>query len=284
MSGVLFVVATPIGNLEDISHRAVRILGQVSTIAAEDTRSLARLLAHLGIPSPRVLSFFEGNEAARTAELVRVLESGTDVALVSEAGMPGISDPGQRLVAAAVAAGIRVEVIPGPVAAVSALVGSGLPTDSFLFLGFPPRADGPRRQLFGSLREHGATLVLYESPERAAATLSDLSDALGPDRRAVLARELTKRFEEYRRGTLGELREQYADAPPRGEVTLVVEGQGHGRNPAPAPAEDIEARMRALLDSGLGPKDAAARLMVLTGQPRRVLYQLALSLMRERDR
>lgn len=280
-SGLLHVVATPIGNLEDMTYRAVRVLSEVDVIAAEDTRAASRLLGHYGIRAPRVVSFFEGNEAARTAALIEDLRAGRRVALISEAGMPGISDPGERLIRAAVAAGVRVEVVPGPVAAIAGLVASGLPTDRFLFLGFPPREAGARRQLFGALRRDTATLIFYEAPDRVGATCADLCDALGPERPAVLARELTKLHEEFVRAPLGELAGRYASEAPRGECTLLVQGAGADAE-APA-AVDIEAEMRALLAQGLGPRDAAARLVVITGKPRRQLYQLALALGRERD-
>ncbi len=279
MAGTLYVVATPIGNLEDMSARAVRVLGEVSLIAAEDTRTAARLLGHFGVKAPRVVSFFEGNEAARATELAAELEAGRDVAVISEAGMPGISDPGERAVRAAVEVGAPVVVIPGPVAAVVALVASGLPSAPFLFVGFPPREEGPRRELFGSLRATPATLIFYESPERAGAALADLRDAMGGERRASLSRELTKMYEEHVRGTLAELAERFAEVAPRGECTLVVEGAPEG---AGAEEVNVEGELRALLESGLGPKDAAARLVVRTGKPRRQLYQLALSLLRER--
>lgn len=277
-AGVLRVVATPIGNLEDITYRAVRVLSEAEVIAAEDTRTAARLLGHYGIRAPRVVSFFEGNEAARTASLIEDLAAGRQVALISEAGMPGISDPGERLVRAAIAAGVRVEVIPGAVAAITALVASGLPTGRFLFVGFPPREAGARRQLFGSLRQEAGTLVFYEAPDRVGASCADLRDAFGPERPAVLARELTKLYEELVRAPLGELAERYAAAAPRGECVLLVQGADAE---AAVGEQDIEAEMRALLAQGLGPKDAAARLVVTTGKPRRQLYQLALALKRE---
>jgi len=276
MAGTLYVVATPIGNLEDMTMRAVRILREADLIAAEDTRSAAVLLGHFGIAGVPVRSLFEGNEAARTEELVVALSGGARVAVISEAGTPAVSDPGQRLVAACAEAGIRVEVVPGPSAVIAALVGSGLPTNEFRFIGFPPREAGARQQVFGTLRADTATLVLYEAPDRVGATLADLRDALGGTRRAVLARELTKKFEEFVRGTLSELADRYADEAPRGECSIVVEG-GSGEV-----VMDVEAEMRALLADGLGPKDAAARLVVKTGKPRRELYQLALALKRER--
>ena len=281
-AGTLFIVGTPIGNLEDLSPRAARVLREADVIAAEDTRSAKTLLAQadaLGHVNPvrRLMSYFEGNEAEREDEIHDLLAQGRDVAIISEAGMPGVSDPGARAVAAAIDAGARVEVIPGPNAAIAALVASGLASDRFMFLGFPPRETGARQQLFGTLRDQSATLIFYESPERLGATLADLAAALGSDRRASLGRELTKLHEEHVRGTLSELAERYADAPPRGECTLVVAGGS-----AAAPVVDITAELRRLLESGLGPRDAAARLVVVTGKPRRQLYQLALSLSREK--
>lgn len=283
MEGTLYIVGTPIGNLEDFSPRAARILREVGLVAAEDTRSAKTLLNHADVDGPvnperRVISYFEGNEAERFAEIHDALAQGRDVAIISEAGMPGISDPGSRAVAEAIKVGAKIEVIPGPNAALAALVASGLPTDRFTFLGFPPREAGPRQELFGSLRNEVATLVFYEAPDRVGATLADLAAAFGGERRASLGRELTKLHEEHVRGTLTELAAKYADTPPRGECTLVVQG-GSG-----AHAEiDIEGELRKLLAQGLGPKDAAQRLVVLTGKPRRQLYQLALSLERAQD-
>jgi 16S rRNA (cytidine1402-2'-O)-methyltransferase len=279
---VLYVVGTPIGNLEDMSMRAARILREADVIAAEDTRSAKTLLFNidpLGMVNKRrrLVSYFEGNEAVRSEEIVAALREGSRVALISEAGMPGISDPGARVVEAAIEAGAKVEVVPGPSAVLAALLGSGLPSDRFTFLGFPPRDDGPRRELFGTLRDDVATLIFYEAPDRVGATLADLAAAFGADRKASLGRELTKLHEEHVRGTLSELAVKYAETPPRGECTLVVEG-GSGE----APSVDIEAELRKLLAEGLGPKDAAQRLVVKTGKPRRQLYQLALSLQREK--
>lgn len=275
-AGTLYIVATPLGNLEDITRRAARVLGEVDVVAAEDTRSAQRLLDHLGLRPPRLVSYFEGNEAERSAELVAALTGGASVALISEAGTPAISDPGERLVRAAIEAGVRVEPIPGPVAAIAALIASGLPTARFTFLGFPPREPGPRRELLGSLRAEPGTLVFYESPNRLADTLADMAAAFGAARRASVARELTKIHEEHVRAPLGELAARYEAAPPRGECTVVVEGA-----PPSAPAVDVEAEVRRLLREGLGPKDVAARLVVVTGKPRRQLYQLALALQRE---
>lgn len=276
-AGVLYVVATPIGNLEDITYRAARVLAEVDVIAAEDTRRTGQLLRHLGVEPRRVVSFFEGNEAARSEELAGELAGGASVALVSDAGTPAISDPGQRLVARALAGGARVEVVPGPSAAVTALVASGLPSDRFLFVGFPPRKPGARRELFAGLRREPATLILYEAPDRVADTLADLAASLGGERRAAVARELTKLHEEVVRGPLAELAAEFAASPRRGEHTLVVAGAGEVEE-----AEiDLEGAVRQLLAEGLGPKDVAARLVARTGVPRRRLYQLALSLARE---
>jgi 16S rRNA (cytidine1402-2'-O)-methyltransferase len=283
VSGTLFVVGTPIGNLEDLSLRAARVLREADLIAAEDTRSAKTLLVHVDAlgpvnPARRVVSYFEGNEAERAQDILAALAAGQRVAVISEAGMPGISDPGARVIAAAVEAAARVEVIPGPSAALAALVGSGLPTHRFTFLGFPPREAGARRELFGTLRDDISTLIFYEAPDRVGATLADLSAALGPERRASLGRELTKIYEEHVRGTLAELATRYATTPPRGECTIVVEG-GTGD----APEIDIEGELAKLLAAGLGPKDAAQRLVVVTGKPRRQLYQLALSLQRAKS-
>jgi 16S rRNA (cytidine1402-2'-O)-methyltransferase len=269
--GTLYIVPTPIGNLEDITLRALRILSEVALVAAEDTRAAQRLLNHHGIKKP-CISYFEGNEAARAADLTARLTAGEDIAVISEAGMPGISDPGHRLVAATIAVGLPVVVLPGPSAAVTALVGSGLPTDRFYFVGFPPRDAGPRGELFGRLRSCDATLIFYEAPGRTAETLADLAAAFG-DRPACVARELSKIHEELRRGSLSELAAHYAPEAPRGEVTIIVGG-------AEGPLEeiDLEEEVRRRVEAGEGAKEIAARLSLRTGQPRRRIYQLALAL------
>jgi 16S rRNA (cytidine1402-2'-O)-methyltransferase len=282
MSGTLFIVGTPIGNLEDLTLRAARVLREADVVAAEDTRSAMTLLRHvdaLGAANParKLISYFEGNEAEREDQIVEAVQQGKTVAVISEAGMPGISDPGARVVAAAVEAGVKIDVIPGPNAALAALVASGVPTDRFTFFGFPPRETGARQELFGTLRNEVATLIFYEAPDRVGATLADLAAALGAERRASLGRELTKLHEEHVRGTLGELAAKYASEAPRGECTLVVAGGAAAETNV-----DIEAELRKLLAQGLGPKDAAQRLVVVTGKPRRQLYQLALSLQREK--
>ena len=274
--GCLYVIGTPIGNLEDATPRSRRLLAEVDLIAAEDTRTAKHLLDHLQIECPSLVSYFEGNEAARTSQLLSELDLGKSIGLISEAGMPGVSDPGQRLIEAAGRAGHKVVPIPGPSAVISAVVGSGLPTDRFTFVGFLPRESGGRRRALGELRARPETLIFYESPERVGACLRDMVEAFGPDRPAVLARELTKMYEEFVRGTCESLAAKYADTSPRGECTLVIGGASEGEE---TPI-DLEAAVRELLLEGLGPKDVASRLMVRTGKPRRELYQLALSLKR----
>ncbi len=243
-------------------------------IAAEDTRSARHLLDRHEIAGKKLVSYFDGNEAERSVQLLERLRGGEDVALISEAGTPGVSDPGHRLITRAIEAGVTVTVIPGPSAAVTALVGSGLPTDEFYFVGFLPRESGRRRERLGALRTLPATLLFYEAPGRTGATLADLAEVLGATRRGCVARELTKLYEELRRGTLAELAALYAETAPRGEVTLVIEG-------APAGAEtvvDVEAEVRRRVDAGESPKEIAAAVALLTGKPRRMIYQLALSL------
>jgi 16S rRNA (cytidine1402-2'-O)-methyltransferase len=278
-TGTLYVVATPIGNLEDITLRALRILKEVPVIAAEDTRTAQQLLTHFEIARPTIVSFFEGNEVGRTEHLLARLRGGDDVAVISEAGTPGISDPGAHLVAAAVTAGIRVVPIPGPSAVITALVASGLPTDSFHFVGFAVREGGPRLQALAKLRTIEATLVFYEAGNRTAATLQDLAGVLGSGRRAVVARELTKIHEELARGTLEELAQRFVETPPRGEVTIVVAG---------APEEiasespiDVEAEVKRRLANHESPKEIAAALALQTGKPKRQIYQLAVALKRD---
>jgi 16S rRNA (cytidine1402-2'-O)-methyltransferase len=280
-AGTLFVVATPIGNLEDLSPRAGRALREAEIVVAEDTRTARQLLAAArrageSRAEPLVLSCYDANEGARAEEVADRLRGGAQVALVSEAGTPLVSDPGYRIVKAAIAAGARVVPVPGPAAMLAALVGSGLPPDRFLFHGFPPRKSGARRRLFESLRALPATLVFYESPLRAAATLADLAAVLGADRPACLARELTKEHEELVRDTLGALAARYATDRPLGEVTLVVAG-------APADAaedewddERVAEQAAALAARGVSARDAARELATLTGRPRRDVYRIVL--------
>lgn len=224
MSGSLYVIATPIGNLEDVSYRAVRILGEVDALACEDTRITRKLLERYGIARPRqMFACHEHNEARSARGIVKLLDEGRTVGLVSDAGMPSISDPGFRVVAAALEAGHRIEVVPGPSAVTAALVASGLPTSSFVFLGFAPRKPGQRRRWLEAEAQVPHTLVMFESPHRLAALLADALAVLG-DRRAAVAVELTKMFERVDRGWLSELAERSAEGESRGEVTVVVAG------------------------------------------------------------
>jgi len=277
--GTLYVVATPIGNLDDMTLRAIKVLKEVPVIAAEDTRSAQNLLRHFEIARPTMVSFFEGNEAGRTEHLLARLRGGDDVALISEAGTPGVSDPGARLVAAAVAAGVRVVPVPGASAALAALVASGLPSDEFYFVGFPARDGGPRLQAFAKLRNVEGTLVVYEAPGRAAATLHDLAAVLGDGRRACVARELTKVHEELVRGTLKELTARFGENAPRGEVTIIVEGAA--ASAVEQPAVDVEAEVKRRLADGESPKEIAAALAITSGKPKRQIYQLAVALKRD---
>jgi 16S rRNA (cytidine1402-2'-O)-methyltransferase len=274
--GTLYLVATPIGNLEDLSHRAVRILGEVDLIAAEDTRAAQVLLQRYALRRPLV-SYFEGNEAERAEELLVRLQEGARVALISQAGTPGISDPGYRLVELCRRAGVRLEVLPGPSAVVTALCAAGLPTDRFLFIGFPPRTEEKRRLSFARVRTVDATLVLYEAPGRVPDTLVDLLTVLG-DRDAAVCRELTKVHEEVVRGKLSELAAMYGRAPARGEVTLVVDGAPRGATVDES--IDLGAEVRRGVAAGRSAKEIAAELSLKTGKPRRLIYQLAVSLKR----
>ncbi|MDW7980369.1 MAG: 16S rRNA (cytidine(1402)-2'-O)-methyltransferase [Verrucomicrobiales bacterium] len=218
--GTLYLVATPIGNLQDITLRALAVLKNCDFIAAEDTRRTGLLLKHFGITKP-LLSYYKFNEARRARELIELLRTGKTVALVTDAGTPGISDPGQRVVEAAVAAGMRVEPVPGPCAFIAALTASGLPTDEVHFLGFLPRKPGQRRAKLESLRAIPGTLVLYEAPHRLDKLLTELCEVF-PNRRVVLARELTKKFEEFLRGTPSELRELAGARRLKGEFVIVI--------------------------------------------------------------
>ena len=223
MTGKLFVVGTPIGNLEDITFRAVRVLREADVVAAEDTRRTGVLLAHFEIRKPLV-SCHEFNEARRSTELLQQLRDGARVAIVSDAGMPTLSDPGLRMVRAALEAGISVEIIPGPSAITAALAGSGLAAEPFLFYGFLPHKSAQRRKVLSELAPLPWTLVFFESPHRVVKSLTDLRDVLG-NRRVVLARELTKKFEEFARGDLDSLLKMLENRAVKGEITLVIEGR-----------------------------------------------------------
>ena len=222
MIGTLYLVATPIGNLEDITHRAVRVLSEVKVIACEDTRHTRKLLNHYGI-NTKTISYHEHNERERAGELLKVLEAGADVAIVSDAGTPGISDPGFQLARIAIESGAQVVPIPGPSALISAVIASGLPTDEFYFGGFLPARSGARRTRLAELRSIPATLIFYEAPHRIAASLRDAFEVLG-ERQAVVARELTKMHEEIARGSLSELATRFSSGEhARGEMVLIID-------------------------------------------------------------
>jgi 16S rRNA (cytidine1402-2'-O)-methyltransferase len=268
MPGTLYLVATPIGNLADITYRAVETLKSVAAIACEDTRQTRKLLDHYGIARPMV-SYHEHNEDARTGDLLTRLLAGEDIALVSDAGTPLISDPGYRLVSSAAEAGVQVVPIPGASAVLSALSASGLPTDSFCFHGFAPRKSGERQRLFASLAGTGMVHVFYESPHRVLETLEDLERALG-DPPVVAARELTKLHEEFLRGRASEVRAKLASRDlVRGEFTLVV-----GKPETSAETEEltIPEEVRALEKAGLPRMDAIKEVARRRGLPKREVY------------
>lgn len=254
----LFVVATPLGNLGDLSHRAEEVLRTVPVVAAEDTRRIRGLLSHLDA-HPKVLSFHAHSPERRTTVLLEILAEGRDVALVTDAGTPGVSDPGETLVAEVRAAGFVVVPIPGPSAVTTALSASGLPADRYLFLGFIPRKGRERERLLAQAAESPWTVVLYEAPPRLADLLADLEEVAGPDRPAVVARELTKLYEEFRAGTVAELAAYYRESEPRGEITVVVSGRPEAASPVTPP--DAGERAVQLLATGMSRKDAVQQLV-----------------------
>ena len=273
MPGTLYVVATPIGNLEDMTFRAVRTLKEVAVIACEDTRQTRKLLAHFAIAT-RMVSYHEHNERERTAELLTELESGGAVALVSDAGTPLISDPGFRLVQAAVAHGITVTPIPGASAAMTALSAAGLETDSFRFVGFPAVKTSQRRREIEEWKDLRETVILYEAPHRILATLTDIADVLGPERRVVVGRELTKMHEEFLRGTAREVHDNLAGRPViKGEITLLI---------APAPEvavepaadTDLRAEVAGLVASGAAKMEAIKQVAAKYGLGKRDVYKV----------
>jgi 16S rRNA (cytidine1402-2'-O)-methyltransferase len=274
--GTLVLVATPIGNLGDLPPRAVQALAEADTIACEDTRRTRQLLSHAGVAAgSRLVAVNDHTEAAQVRTILARLDAGQRVAVVTDAGMPAISDPGQRLVAAVVAAGHRVEVVPGPSAALAALVVSGLPTARFCFEGFLPRKGRSRSERLAELSTERRTIVLFEAPHRVRQTVADLADALGPLRPVAVARELTKVFEEVWRGTLESAVAHLASVEPRGEYVLVVGG-------APAPeapsADDLEEALRARLEAGVDKRSAIAEVASELGVPKRQVYEAALRL------
>jgi 16S rRNA (cytidine1402-2'-O)-methyltransferase len=271
----LYVVGTPIGNLEDMTFRAVRILQTVDIIAAEDTRHTGKLLQHFEIKTPQV-SYHEHNRTSRIPELLEHLTNDKAIALVSDAGMPGISDPGYELVKACIEAGIAVVPIPGASAAITALSAAGLPTDRFVFEGFLPAKSQQRREHLESLQTESRTLIFYESPHRLRDTLQDLALVWGSDRQIVLGRELTKLYEEFWRGTIAEAIAHYTQRDPQGEYTLVLAGipPSHPQ----LTEEELKTELKQLITQGISRSQASRQLAKFTSLPRRQLYQLALSL------
>lgn len=269
----LFVVATPIGNLADITVRAAQVLREVDVVACEDTRHSGRLLKHLGASPRRLVVANEHTEAAAAADIVRELGGGASVALISDAGTPAISDPGQRIVAAVIDAGFEVSAVPGPSAGVAALVVSGLSTARWVMEGFLPRSGRARVEALAAIATDQRTTIVYESPKRLPATLDDLVSACGPDRQAAVVRELTKLHEEVTRGSLAELAERYSTAP-RGEVVVVIGG-------APSTEVDDDSVATALderLAAGATVRDAVDAVVAQLGAPRNRVYELAIEI------
>jgi 16S rRNA (cytidine1402-2'-O)-methyltransferase len=269
-SGVLYLVSTPIGNLGDMSHRAVEVLSSAALVIAEDTRHSRRLLDHYSIATP-LNSYHEHNEAKETPRLIARLQRGDSIALISDAGTPLISDPGSRLVDAAVAAGLPVVPIPGPSAVMAALVGSGMSLERFTFFGFLPRKGKERSETIADIVASRATSVLFESPNRVGATLDALVEAGAGERAAVVARELTKQFEEFRRGSVAELSSVYREVDPKGEVVLVIAG-AEKRVVTEDELGDAASELRA---AGKAPRDVMDHLISALGAPRNVAYRIA---------
>ncbi|MFC1859393.1 16S rRNA (cytidine(1402)-2'-O)-methyltransferase [Thermodesulfobacteriota bacterium] len=276
-AGTLYVVATPIGNMDDITLRALRILEKVDRIAAEDTRHTGKLLAHHQIKK-RLISYHEHNEEERTAELVQRLKAGESIALVSDAGTPSVSDPGYRLIYEAIAGNIAVIPIPGVSAAITALSVSGLPTDSFTFIGFPPKKRGKRRERLERLSRENRTLVFYESPKRILAFMDEIATIMG-DRFAVLGREMTKTYEEIIRGSLSEIRDRLQERPSlKGECTLLVAGPEDGEDDL---TETIKEEIKARLGKrGTRLSDVVKELAEKYSLPKRQVYREALKIKR----
>ncbi|MEV6115711.1 16S rRNA (cytidine(1402)-2'-O)-methyltransferase [Streptomyces sp. NPDC052109] len=271
MTGTLVLAGTPIGDIADAPPRLAVELAGADVVAAEDTRRLRRLTQALGVtPKGRVVSYFEGNESARTPELVEELLGGARVLLVTDAGMPSVSDPGYRLVAAAVEKDIRVTALPGPSAVLTALALSGLPVDRFCFEGFLPRKAGERLSRLREVADERRTLVYFEAPHRLDDTLAAMAEVFGADRRAAVCRELTKTYEEVRRGPLAELA-RWAAEGVRGEITVVVEGAPE-RGPEELDAEELVRRVRVREEAGERRKEAIAAVAVEAGVPKRVVF------------
>jgi 16S rRNA (cytidine1402-2'-O)-methyltransferase len=275
MTGTLYIVGTPIGNLEDMTFRAVRILQTVDLIAAEDTRHTGKLLQHFQIKTPQI-SYHDHNRTSRTPELVDRLKQGTSIALVTDAGMPGISDPGYELVKACADAHILVIPIPGATAAMTGLSASGIPSDRFVFEGFLPAKEKDRRSHLETLVTESRTMIFYEAPHRLLKTLQDMALMLGSDRPITLARELTKLHEEFWRGTVGGAIAHYQSRDPQGEFTLILAGA----TPTEIPLTEsvLKSELQDLLKQGLSRSEASRQLAQQTALPRRQIYQLALQL------
>lgn len=280
MTGTLYVVGTPIGNLEDITFRAVRILQEVDLIAAEDTRHTGKLLQHFQIKTPQT-SYRDHNRSRRIPELLELMSQGKAIALVTDAGMPGISDPGYELVKASIDAGASVVPIPGPSACVTALSAAGLPAERFAFEGFLPAKGKERRQRLEALQREFRAIVLYEAPHRLQQTLTDLAKVLGVNRSLVLARELTKLHEEFWRGTINEAID-YCDrtGQPKGEFTLVIAPRQEDQATAISESQ-LKAELQQLLKQGMSRSEASRHLAAQAAMPRRQIYQLALTIAEE---
>lgn len=270
MMGGLILCGTPIGNLEDVTLRLLRVLGEADVVACEDTRRFRKLLTHHGVTVKDLVTYNEQNERRQAEVLLRRIARGETVALVTDAGMPGLSDPGYRLVRACTTEGLDVTVVPGPTASVSALAVSGMPPARFVFEGFLPRKSGDRRRRLEELRDETRTIVIYESPHRIDATLEDMVAVLG-SRSIALVRELTKLHEEVRRGTPAELLDAVQREGVRGEIVLVVEGAIYGAHEAPE-AVELAARARALMERGVDRKEAMARVAREAGVARRAVF------------
>ncbi len=275
MTGALVLVATPIGNLGDMSQRAIDSLNQAEIICCEDTRHSGKLLSHFGVTGKKLIVINEHTEYDASEEIVGLVASGKTVALITDAGTPGISDPGERLVVAVINSGLQVSAIPGPSALTMALVTSGLPTSRFVFEGFLPRGGAERTERLAMATTESRTTIYYEAPHRLTKTLSDLTTACGAVRRVVIARELTKLHEEFWRGTLQDANMHFAKTEPRGEFVIILEP---AKPPAPPTNEELIDAIRAEMNKGVSRKDSAARVSARFGVAKRHVYELALLL------
>ncbi|TFH35971.1 MAG: 16S rRNA (cytidine(1402)-2'-O)-methyltransferase [Anaerolineales bacterium] len=269
--GTLFIVATPIGNLEDITLRAIRTLGEVKLIAAEDTRHTRQLLSHYDIHTP-LTSYHEHSKPHKREKILEALENG-DVALVSDAGTPGLNDPGYPLISEAIAAGHRIIPVPGPSAPIAALTASGLPTDTFIFFGYVPRKQSERRQLFETLRGETRSAIFFEVPNRILGALEDLQEALGSERPVVLGRELTKMHEEFMRGSIGEVLSQVREVKARGEYTLIL---GGAQKVERWTEDEVSLAFAREMEGGASRTEAARAVAALSGWSRKQIYRIGL--------